>query len=144
MTARSSCSFPVLYTSIINNKYWHCLNLNYDFWSDTIHWPFLDKTLIFRSGLIVMIHPATTEPCECVPQLTTDRATATRSDDFMHFVTWAKFLLSCSKIVTKCYYFWHRSSHCMCLIASHGKKRINMESSFRAAVAKNHVWTRHF
>ena len=88
---------------IINGKYWLCLNLNYDFWSvigkpiaTFIHWPFLDKTLISRSGT-------------CLEKVRTPAPACNFHEDFMCFGCLLRRALACSKIVTKCYYFWHKS-----------------------------------
>ena len=87
---------------IINGKYWLCLNLNYDFWS-VIGKPhsYIDLSLI-RHWYLDQEHVALRRSGPR-PQLATFMKTS---------CAWGCLLrraLACSKIVTKCYYFWHQS-----------------------------------
>ena len=61
-----------------------------------IHWPFLDKTLISRSGT-------------CLEKVRTPAPACNFHEDFMCFGCLLRRGFACSKIVTKCYYFWHKS-----------------------------------
>ena len=105
---------------IINGKYWLCLNLNYDFWSvigkpiaTFIHWPFLDKTLISRSGTCSF------KSSEPRPQLATFMKTSCAS------VACYGEGLRALKLSLNATIFDTRVVDLVRLIAAHRKRRIN-------------------